>query len=662
LRNRLARGDVYPPERIDTALANYFRPGNLSALRELALLWVADRVDEGLAEYRLRHGIDRPWETRERVLVALTGSSDGERLVRRAARIAQRSKGDLVGVHVRPQDGLAAPSVELLEEQRNLLEELGGTYHEVVAEDAGTALVEAARALNATQIVMGASRRSRWQRWTRGSVIGDVIRQSGVGVDVHVISHAEGTEDHQRALPQRRRPSTLPRRRVAIGFALAVVCPVLLAVALAHLRDEIGLPSVLLLFLLLVVGISAVGGLWPALVAAISGFLLVNWYFTPPLYTFTISEGENILALVVFLVVAVVVSSLVALASRRAAEAQRTRAEAEALARLAGSAPVSAVLESLIRVLGLDGATVLHRQEEGWRIEATSGDRAPESPEAASTTIDLDGEHLLAVAGPPLRAEDERILKAFSKELASSVELGELEAEVAAVGALSATSELRSAILSAVSHDLRTPISAIKASVTSLLQDDIEWTPSERREFLDTIDEETDRLNALVGNLLDMSRLQAGALEITAGAVSLDEVLPAALHSLGLTDGAVDLDVPETLPRVSADRGLLERALANILQNAVRYSPDGQPARVTAGVIDGQLDVRVVDRGPGVRRDDRERVFMPFQRLGDSGTDEGVGLGLAVAKGFIEAMGGEIEIEDTPGGGLTVLTRPRIAG
>jgi two-component system sensor histidine kinase KdpD len=319
-------------------------------------------------------------------------------------------------------------------------------------------------------------------------------------------------------------------------------------------------------------------------------------------------------------------------------------------------------LESLIRVLGLDGATVLHRQEEGWRIEATSGDRAPESPEAASTTIDLDGEHLLAVAGPPLRAEDERILKAFSKELASSVELGELEAEVAAVGALSATSELRSAILSAVSHDLRTPISAIKASVTSLLQDDIEWTPSERREFLDTIDEETDRLNALVGNLLDMSRLQAGALEITAGAVSLDEVLPAALHSLGLTDGAVDLDVPETLPRVSADRGLLERALANILQNAVRYSPDGQPARVTAGVIDGQLDVRVVDRGPGVRRDDRERVFMPFQRLGDSGTDEGVGLGLAVAKGFIEAMGGEIEIEDTPGGGLTVLTRLRIAG
>ena len=660
LRNRLARGDVYPAERIDTALANYFRPGNLSALRELALLWLADRVDEGLAEYRSRHGIDRPWETRERVLVALTGSSDGERLVRRAARIAQRTKGDLVAVHVRPQDGLAAPSAALLDRQRDLLEELGGTYHEVVSEDAGQALVEAARSLNATQIVMGASRRSRWQRLTRGSVIGRVIRESGVGIDVHVISHAEGTEDHQLALPQRRRPATLPRRRLLIGFGLAAVGPPALAVLLAQLRDELGLPSVLLLFLLLVVGVSAVGGLWPALAAAVSGFLLVNWYFTPPLYTFTISEGENILALVVFLLVAAIVSGFVALAARRAAEAARTRTEAEALARLAGSAPVSAVLEGLVGVLALEGAAVLHREGTGWRIDSASGDRAPESPDAASSTIDLDAEHVLALAGH-VRSEDERVLEAFAKEIAASVELGELEAEVEAAGAVSAANELRAAILSAVSHDLRTPIAAIKASVTSLLQDDVEWTPEARREFLDTIDEETDRLNALVGNLLDMSRLQAGALQISATPVGLEEVVPAALHSLGLADGAVDLDVPETLPRVLADPGLLERALANVIQNAVRFSPAGRPARISAGVVDGVIDVRVVDRGPGVPREQRDRLFVPFQRLGDSAQDEGVGLGLAVAKGFVEAMGGELEVEDTPGGGLTVVARLRTA-
>jgi two-component system sensor histidine kinase KdpD len=660
LRNRLARGDVYPAERIDTALANYFRPGNLSALRELALAWLADRVDEGLDEYRRRHGIEEPWETRERVLVALTGSPDGERLIRRAARIAQRTKGELVAVHVIPQDGLAAPAAELLQRQRELVALLGGSYHEVVGEDIGDALLDAARSLNVTQIVMGASRRSRWQRLTRGSVIGKVIRGSGTRIDVHVVSHPDAAEEAF-TLPRTRRPATLPRRRVTIGLALAVFGPPLLAVVLAQVRDEIGLPSVLLLFLLLVVVSSAVGGLLPALVAAVSGFLLVNWYFTPPLYTLTISEGENILALIVFLAVAATVSVFVDLAARRAAEGRRARAEAEALSRLAGSSPAPALLESLIRVLGLDGAAVLHREESGWRIEAATGDRAPETPAEASATIDLDAEHMLALSGGPVRSQDERVLEAFSKELAASVELGDLEAEVEAAGVLSAANELRAAILSAVSHDLRTPISAIKASVTSLLQEDVEWTPGARQEFLDTIDEETDRLNALVGNLLDMSRIQTDALEIMPSHVGLDEVLPAALHSLGLADGAVDVDVPETLPRVLADPGLLERALANVIQNAVRFSPPDRPPRVTAGAVDGYVDVRIVDRGPGVPREQLERLFKPFQRSGDSGLNEGVGLGLAVARGFVEAMGGEIEVEDTPGGGLTVVARLRRA-
>jgi two-component system sensor histidine kinase KdpD len=661
LRNRLARGDVYPSERIDTALANYFRPGNLSALRELALAWLADRVDEGLAEYRRQHGIEQPWETRERVLVALTGSSDGERLVRRAARIAQRSKGDLVAVHVVPQDGLAAPSAALLAQQRELVAELGGTYHEVAGADVGEALLDAARSLNATQIVMGATRRSRWQRLTRGSVIGRVIRESGVAIDIHVISHPESSSEEAYVVPRTRRPAALPRRRVAIGLGLAVVGPPVLTALLTQLRDHIGLPSVLLLFLLLVVLIAAVGGLWAALVAAISGFLLVNWYFTPPLYTFTIREGENILALAVFLATAAIVSGFVSLAARRAAEGARARAEAEALSRLAGTSTVSALLEGLCRVLGLDGAAVLHRLDGGWRIEAASGNRVPESPEASNATSELDAEHVLALAGGPIRSEDQRVLDAFAKELAASVHLGELEAEAQAAGGLSAANELRAALLAAVSHDLRTPISAIKASVTSLLQRDVDWTTEARQEFLETIDEETDRLNALVGNLLDMSRLQVGALEISAVPVGLDEVLPAALHSLGAADGSVQLDVPETLPRVLADRGLLERALANVISNAVRFSPAGSPPRITAGVVDGVVDVRVVDRGPGVPRSERDRLFKPFQRLGDSGQSEGVGLGLAVAKGFIEAMGGEIEADDTPGGGLTITARLRAA-
>ena len=662
LRNRLARGDVYPPERIDTALANYFRPGNLSALRELALAWLADRVDETLAEYRARHGIDEPWETRERILVALTGSADGDRLVRRAARVAQRTKGDLVAVHVIPQDGLAAPSAGLLARQRLLVEELGGAYQEVVGADVAEALLEAARSLNVTQIVMGASRRSGWQRITRGSVIGRVIRESGVGIDVHVISHPEGRSEDTYVVPRTRRPASLPRRRVLLGFGLTAVALPLLTWVLAQFRDDIGIPTVMLLFLLVVVLVSALGGLWPALTAAVAGNLLVNWYFVPPLYTFTIGSTEHLLALAVFLAVAAVMSGFVSLAARRAVEGQRARAEAEALARLAGSSPAATVLETLVRVLGLQGAAVLHRADDGWRTEATAGDRAPDDPDEGTTAIVLDVNHVLALAGPPLRTEDQRVLDAFARELAASVELGELEAEAQAAGALSAANELRSALLAAVSHDLRTPLAAIKASVTSLRQRDVEWTPEASAEFLATIDEETDRLNALVGNLLDMSRLQTGALEVSAVPVGLDEVLPAALTSLGAPDGAVRLDVSDSLPRVLADRGLLERALANVIANAIRFSPPGTPPSVIAGVVDGTVDVRVVDRGPGVPRGERSRLFKPFQRLGDAGQGEGVGLGLAVAKGFIEAMGGEIEADDTPGGGLTIVARLRAAG
>ena len=660
LRNRLARGDVYPAERIDAALANYFRPGNLSALRELALAWLADRVDETLAAYRAQHGISDPWETRERVLVALTGSADGERLVRRAARVAQRTKGELFGVHVVPQDGLSAPSAALLTRQRELVEQLGGGYHEVAGADVGEALLEAARSLNVTQIVMGASRRSRWQRLTRGSVIGKVIRESGTGIDVHVVSHPEGRSEEAYVVPRTRRPAALPRHRQLLGAVLALVGLPLLTAVLALLRDQLELPSVLLLYLLLVSAVAAVGGLWPALGAAVLGFLLANWYFTPPLYTFTIGEGENVLALVVFLAVAGIVSAFVALATRRAAEGARARAEADALLRLAGASPAGVVLDGLRRALLLEGAAVLTRSNGGWSVEAGSGDRIPESPDAATKTVQLDGDHVLALVGGPVRSEDQRVLDAFAKELAASVELGALSAEARTAGALSAANELRAALLAAVSHDLRTPLSAIKASVTSLLQEDVDWTPAARREFLQTIDEESDRLNALVGNLLDMSRLNAGALEISPAPVGLEEVLPIALRSLGLGDADIRLDVSETLPRVLADPGLLERALANLLDNAIRFSPPDVPPRVTAGSVDGVVDLRIADRGPGVPSHEHERLFQPFQRFGDT-SPQGVGLGMAVAKGFVEAMGGEIETEDTPGGGLTVVVRLRAA-
>ncbi len=656
IRARLARGDIYPAERIDAALGNYFRAGNLAALRELALLWIADRVEEGLAEYRVRHGISDTWETRERVLVALTGSADGERLVRRAARMAQRLNAELIAVHVRPQTGLAMQSAGLLEQQGRLVERLGGSYREVAGADVGEALVETARALNATQIVLGAKERSGWSEFVYGSVVSTVIRLSGVGLDVHVIGREADAETDAASEPKLRRPRALPRRRVALGFALGALGALLLTVGLTQVRDQMSPSSSLLLFLLLVVCVSAVGGLWPALVAAVGGFLLVNWFLTPPIHTWTIGDPENVLALAVFLAVAVAMSSFVALAARRAAQATRARAKAETLMRLAGSSSSVAILDGLRRAFGLDGAALLHHADGEWRVEAVSG-HAPASPDAASMVVEVDAEHVL-VASPqePHTSEDARMLEAFAKELAASIQHEELEAEAATAEGLAAVNELRASILSSVSHDLRTPLAAIKASATSLLQDDVDWTEQAEHELLTTIDEETDRLNRLVGSLLDMSRLQAGALEVHEEVVVLDEVLAEAVTSLGAGSSSVVLDLPEDVPPVVGDEALLERAFANIIANAIAYA-GGEVVHVRAGLVKDGVDVRVVDRGPGVPPEERDQIFLPFRRLGDSRRREGVGLGLAIAKGFVDAMGGTIEADDTPGGGLTIVVR-----
>ena len=515
--------------------------------------------------------------------------------------MAQRANGELVAVHVIPQDGLASDPAALLDQQRRLVEQLGGAYREVVGADVGQALVDAARGLNATRIVLGATRRSRWRELTQGSVINHVIRNSGIGLDVHVISREKGAARDRAGSPGHA-PATRPAAREGWppdfcsqrwGCRSSPGCS-------ASLRDHMGLPSVLLLFLLLVTGVSAVGGIWPALAAAVVGFLIVNWYFTPPLHTFTIGEGENILALVVFVAVAGLVSAFVALAARRAAEGTRARAAAEALAPLAGASSVEALLESLRRALGFDGAGILHRDGAGWRPEAASG-AAPTAPGDATATVDIDANHVLVLAGSnPPADDDQPILEAYARELAASLHIEELEAEASTAGSLAAANELRTALLSAVSHDLRTPLAAIKASVTSLLQQDVDWTEEAQHEFLATIDEETDRLDALVGNLLDMSRLQTGAVELDPQPISLDEVLPAVVRGLGDRGADVILDLPEDVPPVIADAGLLERALANIVANAAAYSPPDDPPRIVAGAVDGGVDVRIVDRGPGV--------------------------------------------------------------
>ena len=658
LRRRMAHGNIYAAEKVDAALANYFRAGNLGALRELALLWVADQVDDALEDYRERHGISQPWETRERIVVALTGAPGTEDLIRRASRMAQRAHGELLGVHVLSQHGLAQAGNELLAAHRRLLEELGGEFHEVAGSDIAAALVDFARAENATQLVLGGSRLSRWHELTQGSVINRVIRLSG-SIDVHVISH-EPT-DAPVSLPRmpRHATSVSPRRRLWAWLVTICGLPVLTWV-LTEVRDEVGLPTVIIVYLLFVVGVAAIGGLAPALVAAVVGFLAVNWYFTPPIHTWTVDEGENVLALVVYLLTAAIVSGLVAVAARRSAEAARATAEAQTLSSLAGTVvdldPLPVVLSHLRRVFSFSGVALLRRSADGWVVVAADG-ASVATPEEADDTHRVGGDLVLALSGGVLAAEDRQVLNAFAANLVNALERRELQAQAAEATALGEANELRSALLQAVSHDLRTPLAGIKASVNSLRQPDVAWSVEETAEFLATVEDETDRLTHLVDNLLDMSRIHAAAVAPTSRPTALEEVIPAAVADLGPRARAVVVDIAETVPLVEADPALLERVVANLVDNAITYGAGPEPVRVEAGVAAGKVLLRVVDRGRGIPVEDREAVFDPFQRLDDAAPRRGagVGLGLAVARGFTRAMGGELTIEDTPGGGTTMV-------
>ena len=545
LQRRMAHGNIYAPEKVDAALANYFRAGNLGALRELALLWLADRVEDSLQAYMHQHGITEPWETRERVMVALTGAPGNEQIIRRAARMARRAHGDLVGVHVANDDGLKKTPSESLSRHRTLLEELGGTYHTVTGTDVPATLVRFAAAQHVTQLVLGTSRRSRWAEITRGSVINRVVRASR-GIDVHVIS----TEDE----------SGSPRGG----------------------RGRIG----------------------------------------------------------------------------RRAEARRERNHLDVVVtladRLAQPNPTQVVVDEIQHTLARDAAALLAPTGDGWIVEAHTGEPAIARPDDGER-YDLRDGHVLVMSGPPLPAEAHDLVVALLSFLEAATAIERLSTQANTAGDLARTSELRNALLAAVSHDLRTPLASIKALASGWLEPDVDWSPADTREFMVAINGEADRLHKLVENLLDMSRLQSGVLQLDRRASGLDEIVPAALASL--TDGAPEIvvDIPEDLPRVDVDPTLLERAVANLVDNAVRHSGEGAAVRVEAAVVAGRVDLRIVDRGCGIPRSHRERVFQPFQRLGDTENDTGVGLGLAVARGFVDAVGGELTLEDTPGGGVTMV-------
>jgi len=667
LRRRMAHGNIYPPEKIDAALTNYFRAGNLTALRELALLWLADKVDEGLQKYRAEHDITSTWEARERVVVALTGGPEGDTLIRRAARIAARaSGGDLLAVHVTKSDGLTGANPANLARQRQLVESLGGSYHQVVGENISDALLTFAKAENATQLVLGASRRSWLLALLTGPGIGArTIRGSGA-IDVHIVTHSQ-VGSRWRLLP-RYRGGITTRRQIA-GYVLAVALAPLGTLVLASDRTGINLTSDTLAFLVAVIVVALTGGFLPAVIAAIIASLLLNYYFTPPIHSWTISQANNALALGVFIAVGLVTSWVVDTTARKSNQAARANAESELLRTTAGSilqgqGTLDALLERTREAFGMRSASLLERLDPAsgagrgpageWAVVACSGDAPVTRPDDADVDVPVTDTLSLALAGRPLPADDRRVLGAFAAYAAVALEQQRLTAEAEAAKPIAAADRMRAALLAAVSHDLRSPIASAKAAVTSLRSEDIDWDDADTAELLATADESLDRLTHLVGNLLDMSRLQAGALSLFPRPSGLDEIVARSLDDLGPAGREITVDIPDTLPAVSADPAILERIVVNLTENALRYSPAGKPPLLAASALGDRVELRVVDRGPGIPEDDRDRMFVPFQRLGDTDNTTGVGLGLALARGLTEAMDGTLTAEDTPGGGLTM--------
>ncbi len=669
LRRRMAHGNVYKAEKVDAALSNYFRVGNLTALRELALLWVAGRVDEGLRDYRASHNIDRVWETRERVVVALTGGPEGETLVRRAARIADRTAGgDLLAVHVTRSDGLAGASSGALAQQRQLVESLGGSYHVVVGDDIPTSLLAFARAHDATQLVLGTSRRGRVTRFLTGPGIGETTVDASEDIDVHMVTHEFTGRGRLPALGRRH-----SRRRTVAGFLAGLIVPSLLTLVLSQFHDAVNLTTDALIFQLGVVVVALLGGATSALLASLVASVLLNYFFIPPVHAFTIGETNNIIALVVFAAVALTVSTVVDHATRLTARAARATAEAETLSTLAGSVlrgadALPALLEksrtafgmSSVALLGRTGGEVLASCDTAAETkDAADGDRADRAAapdrDPVTTEVPVGADAVLVLTGRRLPAADQRVLTAFAAHVAAALERDRLAVVAAEVEPIRAADRMRTALLAAVSHDLRTPLAAALASVGSLRSPDVEFSPEDQAELLATADESLVKLTRLVDNLLDMSRLQAGALTLHLAETHLDEILPRALDSLADPYAPVQpLDL-EAVPPVLADPPLLERVLANVITNALRYNAPGAPVLVAASHHAGRVELRVIDRGPGIAPEDRDRVFLPFQRLGDTDNTTGVGLGLALSRGLAEAMDGSLEVEDTPGGGTTML-------
>jgi two-component system sensor histidine kinase KdpD len=684
LIQRLREGKVYVPQQAERAIRHYFMPGNLTALRELALRRTAQRVDEQMVSYMRAHAISGPWAASERVLVCIDEAPGAQAVVRYARRLADRLRAPWSAIHIETSRAqrLDETQRDRIAEALRLAERLGGEAVTVPGQDVAGAVVEYAQANNFTHIVIARAKRAAWVDLIQGSVSAQLIRRAG-DISVHIIAERrepEGQADDAASF----RP-----KEPEVGFdvqpyaASTGIVAVALAIGLV-LQQFLGISSVGLVFLTAVL-VSAIGyGLWPSLFACLVSVLTYNFFFLPPLYTFTIADPENVVALFFFAVVAVIASNLTARVRAQALTARQRAKTTEDLylfsRKLAGAVTLDDLLwatayqvalmlkvsvmlllpeeESLVVRAGYPPEDMLDDADLAaakwcWQNNRPAGRGADTLPGAkrlflpmrtgrgAVGIIGLDSER----TGPLLSPDQRRLLDALSDQAALAIERVNLAQDVDRARLAAETERLRSALLTSISHDLRTPLASILGSATSLRNFRGSLDEAAQEELAATIQEEAERLNRFIGNLLDMTRLESGAITLNADLVDLAEIVGTALARAGkvLVGHRVAVDLAPDLPMLRLDPVLFEQVLFNLLDNAAKYAPAGSAITVRARRDAQEVRLEVLDEGDGIAPNDLERIFDKFYRVQAADRRRaGTGLGLAICRGFVEAMQGRI--------------------
>src|SRR5262245_15199170 len=682
---RLREGKVYLGEHAERAARGFFRRGNLLALRELALRRAAERVDVDVQAYRREHGIAASWPVAERILVCVGAAPASERLVRTAFRIAAGLRAPWVAAWVeRPETTRLSPQDRAqLDANLRLAETLGASVVRLVGARPSEAILAWARENSVTRIVIGKPTHRRWRDVLFGAFVDEVVRGSGP-IDVHVILGDEAPISLRRA----------PRESEGWGWGGLAVAASLVAAATGLASAGwrfLALPDVAMLYLLVIVVAAVRWGQVPALAAGALSVAAYDFFFIEPFYTFAVSDLRHVLTFATMLVIGLVISTL-ALRIRRQERAavqreQRTAAllalSRELESALDEDAVAKAIVKAVHPVLGRGAAVLLAGADGGLRPAARAGDVTLEAPELAVARYALERDEVAGagtdtlpgarVRCEPLRSgpdsfgvlviaagteprglahEDRDLSEAFARQGALVLARSRLLEQAKAAAVRARTEELRSSLLSSVSHDLRTPLAAITGAASALRHEAAAGDASERAELLDTIAEEAGRLERLLANLLDMTRLESGGLEPKREWFPLDEIVGAVLTRLEKQLAGRDIrsELPPDLPLVFGDPLLLEQLVLNLVENAARHTPPGTPIEIRARAADGALELEIADRGAGIAAGDERRIFEKLQRGVRAGAG-GVGLGLAICRGIAAAHGGSIHAGNRPGGG-----------